>query len=314
MILSEVVKFKNLLDGLSINPAAHEAVRHLASILHVITEQPIRLAGVHEDLETNLNQVKASIASFDHVVTDLNRKLQAMIDTYEPALYASSQRVYEEEMCYEPNDYVLNRRLAIDPDSNIVLRARLKRYTDWRLPGMIIRPGRENFIEDLVPLDPLYLVDHNEELLAPAVAAFTPEYQRRLRTYTVNDYRGFPAMLQLPNNQFGLIFAYNYFNYKPMNVIQLYLQEMFNKLRPGGVLLFTYNNCNRWHGVALAEKSFMSYVPGHRLQINAANIGFEVIHRYDGEGDLSWIELKKPGEIESLRGGQSVAKIIANPQ
>lgn len=314
MILSEVVKFKNLLDGLSINPAAHEAVRHLASILHVITEQPIRLAGVHEDLETNLNQVKDSIASFDHVVTDLNRKLQAMIDTYEPALYASSQRVYEEEMCYEPNDYVLNRRLAIDPESNIVLRARLKRYTDWRLPGMIIRPARENFVEDLVPLDPLYLVDHNEELLAPAVAAFTPEYQRRLRTYTVNDYRGFPAMLQLPNNQFGLIFAYNYFNYKPMNVIQHYLQEMFDKLRPGGVLLFTYNNCNRWHGVALAEKSFMSYVPGHRLRINAEFIGYEITHQYDGEGDLSWIELKKPGEIESLRGGQSVAKIIANPQ
>lgn len=314
MILSEVVKFKNLLDGLSINPAAHDAVRHLASILHVITEQPIRLAGVHEDLETNFTQVKDSIASFDLVMTDLNRKLQAMIDTYEPALYASSQRVYEEEMCYEPNDYILNRRLAIDPESNIVLRARLKLYTDWRLPGMIIRPGRENFVEDLVPLDPLYLVDHNEELLAPTVAAFTPEYQRRLRQYTVNDYRGFPAMSQLPDNQFGLIFAYNYFNYKPMNVIQQYLQEMFAKLRPGGVLLFTYNNCNRWHGVALAEKSFMSYVPGHRLQINAQAIGYEITQRYDGEGDLSWIELKKPGEIVSLRGGQSVAKIIANPQ
>lgn len=314
MILSEVVKFKNLLDGLSIDPAAHDAVRHLASILHVIVEQPIRLAGVHEDLESNFNQVKESVASFDRVVQDLNRKLQAMIDTYEPALYASSQRVYEEEMCYEPNDYVLNRRLAIDPNSNIALRARLKRYTDWRLPGMIIRPARENFIEDLVPLDPLYLVDHNEELLAPAVSAFTPEYQRRLRTYTVNDYRGFPAMSQLPDGQFGLIFAYNYFNYKPMAVIQQYLHELFAKLRPGGVLLFTYNNCNRWHGVALAEKSFMSYIPGHRLRINAEIAGYEITHQYDGEGDLSWIELRRPGEIESLRGGQTVAKIIANPQ
>lgn len=314
MILSEVVKFKNLLDGLSIDPAAHDAVRHLASILHVITEQPIQLAGVRNELEANFNQVKDSIASFDQVILDLNRKLQAMIDTYEPALYASSQRVYEEEMCYEPNDYVLGRKLAIDTESNIVLRARLKRYTDWRLPGMIIRPARENFIEDLVPLDPLYLVDNNEELLAPAVNAFTPEYQRRLRTYTVNDYRGFPAMSQLPNNQFGLIFAYNYFNYKPMTVIEQYLHELFTKLRPGGVLLFTYNNCNRWHGVALAEKSFMSYVPGHRLRINAEIAGYEITHQYNGEGDLSWIELKKPGEIESLRGGQTVAKIIANPQ
>ena len=314
MILSEVVKFKNLLDSLSVDPACSEAIRHLASILHVIKEQPIRLANVHENLESTYNNVSDAVASFDAVVTDLNRKLQAMIDTYEPALYASSHRVYEDEMCFEPNDYILNRRLAIDAHSNEILRARFKSYADWRLPGMIIRPGRENFIEELVPLDPLYLVDHNTELLEPAVNAFTPEYQRRLRQYAVNDYQGWPAMRQLPNNQFGFIFAYNYFNYKPMGVIQQYLEELFTKLRPGGVFLFTYNNCNRWHGVALAEKNFMSYVPGHRLRINAETIGYEVSHVYNGEGDISWLELRKPGQIVSLRGGQSLAKIIANPQ
>jgi hypothetical protein len=314
MILSEVVKYKNLLDNMSMDPACGAAVRHLAGIMHVISEQSIRLANVSEHLELNFNKVKDSISAFNDDIVDLTRKLQAMIDTYEPALYQLSQRVYEEEMCYEPNDYILNRRLTIDPESNNILRARLKGYTDWRLPGMIIRPGRENFIEDLVPLDPLYVVDHNNELLAPAIAAFTPEYQRRLRPYEVNDYRGMPAMHQLPDNQFGLVFAYNYFNYKPINIVQSYLQEVFAKLRPGGVFLFTYNNCNRWHGVALAEKSFMSYVPGHRLRIIAENIGYEITHDYTGEGDISWIELRRPGQIVSLRGGQSVAKIIANPQ
>jgi len=314
MILSEVVKFKNLLDSLSVDPACSEAIRHLASISHVIKEQPIRLANVHENLDSTYNKVGEAVASFDAVITDLGRKLQAMIDTYESALYANSERVYQEEMRYEPNDYILNRQLDIDPDSDHILRSRLKNYTDWRLPGMILRPGRENFIKDLVALDPLYLVDHNTELLAPAVNTFSPEYQRRLREYTVNDYNGWPAMSQLPDNQFGLIFAYNYFNYKPMGVIQQYLQELFTKLRPGGILLFTYNNCNRWHGVALAEKSFMSYVPGHRLRINAEIIGYEVTHVYNGEGNISWLELKKPGKIESLRGGQSLAKIIANPQ
>ena len=314
MNLSEVVKFKNLLDGMSIDPACHAAVRHLASIMHVINEQHIRLANVNEDLATNFDRVKDSIASFDAVVMDLNRKLQTMIDTYEPALYQSSLRVYEEEMRYEPDNYILDRRLSIDPESNIILRSRLKSYTDWRLPGMIIRPGRENFIEELVPLDPLYLVDHNTQLLEPAIAAFTTEYQRRLRPYAVNDYQGWPAMRQLPDNQFGLIFAYNYFNYKPITVIQSYLEEIFAKLRPGGVFLFTYNNCNRWHGVALAEKNFMSYVPAHRLRIIAENIGYEITHTYDGQGDISWLELTRPGQIVSLRGGQSLAKIIANSQ
>lgn len=314
MILSEVVKFKNLLDEVSVDSASQAALAHLAGIKHQIGEQSIKLANINENLEINFSKVQESLDSFDSVLSDLGRKLQSMIDTYEPALYAQSQRVYDEEMCYETNDYIINRRLHIDTESDIILRSRLKNYTDWRQPGMIIRPGIENFIEELVPLDPLYLVDHNEELLQKAVTAFTPEYQQRLRQYAVNDYRDFPAMLQLPNSQFGLIFAYNYFNYKPINVIQHYLEELFTKLRPGGVLLFTYNNCNRWHGVALAEKSFMSYVPGHRLRINAENIGYEITHAYDGEGNVSWLELRKPGNITTLRGGQSVARIIANPQ
>lgn len=314
MILSEVVKFKNLLDNISVDPAAQAALAHLAGIKHTIGEQPIKLANVDDNLQTNFCKVAESIDLFSGVIADLGRKLQSMIDTYEPALYAQSQRVYNEEMCYESNQYIVNRKLHIDSDSNVLLRSRLKNCTDWRLPGLIIRPGLENFVEDLVPLDPLYMLDHNVELLEKSVAIFPPEYQRRLRLYAVDDYRGFPAMTQLPNSQFGLIFAYNYFNYKPIDVVQQYLEELFTKLRPGGVLLFTYNNCNQWHGVALAEKSFMSYIPGHRLCINAENIGYEIVHAHNGQGDISWLELKKPGMITSHRGGQSVAKIIANPQ
>ena len=117
MILSEVVKFKNLLDDMSMDPACAAAIGHLAGIMHVIGEQSIRLANVNENLELNFNKVKDSISLFNNDIVDLTRKLQAMIDTYEPALYQTSQRVYEEEMCYEPNDYILNRTLAIDPES-----------------------------------------------------------------------------------------------------------------------------------------------------------------------------------------------------
>jgi hypothetical protein len=140
--------------------------------------------------------------------------VREQIAALEPLYYQDSQRVYEEEMCYEPNEYILNRHLKISPEGKILLTARLLQYTDWRLPGLIIRPGLEKFIENLVPLDPLYLADSHQELLDPAIQAFTPEYQRRLSSYVINDYKSTNALQHLPANQFGLIFAYNYFNTK----------------------------------------------------------------------------------------------------
>ena len=76
----------------------------------------------------------------------------------------------------------------------------------------------------------------------------------------------------------------------------------------------TYNNCDRAHGVALAEKAWMTYTPKRLVVAAAENVGLEYISDYDAAGDVSWIEFTKPGEVETLRGGQSLAKIIAIPQ
>ena len=115
----------------------------------------------------------------------------------------------------------------------------------------------------------------------------------------------------LPNDQFGLIFAYNYFNFKPMELIRRYLTEAYQKLRSGGTLIMTYNNCDRAHGVALVEQKFMCYTPGSEIVKIAESAGFDVTYQHTGLADLSWIELQRPGEIVSLRGGQTLARIVA---
>jgi SAM-dependent methyltransferase len=219
--------------------------------------------------------------------------------------------VFTNEMIFETPTYVLNRRLGIDDESNIRLRSRMKNLTDWRLPGLIFRPGLESFVEDLVPMDPLYLVDQHVDLLTPSVNKFTPEYQRRLREYVINDRLPLNILKQLPDKQFGLVFAYNYFNYKPIEIIRKYFDELAIKLRPGGTLIMTYNNCDRAHGVGLAERAWMMYTPRRLVIQHAAAAGLEYVTDHDAAADLSWIEFQQPGEIETLRGGQTLAKIIA---
>ena len=312
MKLSDLVDYLNLLDSDELSPDYTVAMNRFHAIGHVIANHPVQIDNFANDVNRKLQTVMDCFADAQQTVEDFKHNIRTQISQLEPAQYQQSLGLYEDEMCYETSEYILNRRLAIDSESEAYLQARLMQYTDWRVPGMIIRPGLEKFIEHLVPLDPLYVVDQNLELLEPALNQFTAEYRQRLRTYAIDDYKNENAMWQLPDGQFGFVFAYNYFNFKPMLVLRRYLDQMYAKLRPGGVALFTFNDCDWRQGVALAEKNFMCYTPGTEVVAHALSVGFEILDRYRGQGDLAWLEIKKPGEIESVRGGQTLAKIVAH--
>lgn len=310
MKLSEIVDYLRQIEKINTSPTCDDTLRHLDSVMYTVSSHRAQRQGLTDDLQKNLVEITTALDKFQVTVENIKSYLTTIVKKSEIAMYQESVRLYEQEMCFETNDYILNRRLAIDNESDILLRSRLRNAGDWRLPGMVIRPGLESFVEDLVPLDPLYLVDNDQELLDPGILKFTPEYQRRLRPYVVKEYYSNTILELLPDQQFGVVFAYNYFNYKPLEIIQRYLKEIFTKLRPGGMFIFTFNDCDWAHEVALAEQNFMCYTPGHAVQSLAESAGYEIIYKHRGKGDLSWLELRKPGKITSLKGGQSLAKII----
>jgi len=309
MKLSEVVAYLNLLDSLEIEHEVSDAVRKLSAVLHVVMNHSMQIESVPQQLDHAFQEVKSSFVTFETVLAHLKIKLRAEVASQEPEYLQKSLDLFTNEMISETPDYILNRRLKIDHESNVQLQARLRNLTDWRLPGLIFRPGLESFVEDLVPMDPLYLVDQHADLLTPSIHKFTPEYQRRLRDYVIDDRLPLTILKPLPNNQFGLVFAYNYFNYKPIEIMRKYFDELITKLRPGGSFIMTYNNCDRSHGVALAERAWMMYTPRRLVIQHAAEAGLEYVSCHDAEGDLSWIEFQRPGDISTLRGGQSLAKI-----
>jgi len=311
MILSDIVKFKNLIDSMDVDPQAADAIRHLESLVYYVSNSQVRLESDIHNLMKDFGFVKKTIGSFTQSFANVSQSLQLMIEQQDQYLYDQSERLYKDILPSESVEHILGRKLPIDQDSENIMRARVKQHGDWRVPGMIIRPGIESHVDDMVALDPLYLVDSNIDLLEPAKQRYLPEYQRRLRLYTINDYAENPIFKKFPANQFGLIFAYNYFNFKPLPVISVYLEEIFQLLRPGGILTFTYNNCDQGHCVAFAEKDQMCYTPGNKLKKIAQQHGYIVNFECDGMLDAKWIELQKPGELTSIRGGQSLAKIVA---
>jgi SAM-dependent methyltransferase len=216
-------------------------------------------------------------------------------------------------MVNDSDEHILARQPVLDSSVRHYITSRIGLHSDWHHAAMVIRPGSGEWLPLMVGSDPLYLLDIRPSLLDLAAMQFPPEYQRRLRRYTLRETDAEGVVLRdLPDDQFGFCLIMNFFHYKPFELIRLYLTDIYRKLKPGGVLAFTFNDCDRWGGVELAERCFMCYTPGGMLISLAQSLGFEIQQRYDIDNSNTWLEMKKPGTMTSLRGGQSLAKIVAN--
>lgn len=325
-MLSELVRFYNQLCSISTDNARHVTDSELQKIIHLA--QDAKVANARSDL----------LESFDRFETEfarLRREVYDQIREAEPLYLQESYKTYEESRFYryewlqkphpsdsievqERNlrmhvDNILNNRLPMAENSEEFIKSRITRCSGWQITTLILRPGLESWLQDMVSNDPMYLVDENYDLLTPALSQFNEIYQRRLRTYTIREDREEEILWQLPNNQFGLVLAWNYFNHRPFEIIRRYLTEMYAKIRPGGMLLMTYNDCDRWPGVLSAEVGTSLYAPGSLIKSFAESLGFEETFSYHDNGPWTWLELRKPGEWNSYRGGQALAQILPKP-
>jgi len=315
-MLSDLVNFYNQLCELSAEPIKHSADKELQKITHISENYP--------ELRT---LQKSVLDSFDHFETAFNHVKQQICDQIrkeEQPYLQDSYKTYEEFRNYryswfewrEPSEYVdhiLNNRLPVSEHARELIQNRIVRYSGWKNTTMILRPGLESWIQHMVNNDPLYLVDENYDLLTPSIAQFNEVYQRRLRLYTLREDQDQDIMWQMPDNQFGLVLAWNYFNHRPFEIIRQYLIEFYEKLHPGGMLLMTYNDCDRWEGVKSVEAKTGLYTPGSLIRDFACSLGFEEVYKYHDHSPWTWIEFRKPGEWKSLRGGQPLAKILPKP-
>jgi SAM-dependent methyltransferase len=266
-----------------------------------------------QHLQNQEQQVYGAINQFQDLIDELANDLDKLVSEVEHPYFLDSYKLYENDFLNETLDDLINRQPKFRDSTVEYYCARLSRYNTWHYPAMIIRPGVESYINNMLACDPLYLVDLRHELLSPAVQQFNEVYQQRLRVYVVDERDDNHILHRLPDSQFGVILAYNYFNFRPFEVIKKWLSELLTKLKPGGVLLMTFNDCDNDKAVILVEQKYCCYTPGRLIMQLAQTLGFEVVFKWSDGGPSTWLELKKPGEFTSLRGGQALAKIISKP-
>jgi len=297
--LSELVAYKNEMDQLSTESAQTFLNLELGKITHLVQD---------DGLTQQLIDLNTSFKKFQDSYDQLKQELQDQISEAERPWIQEGYNLYDKGEINFVDDILKIRQInSID---STPIRAKIAQYANWKYSTMIIRPGIESFIENMVAYDPVYLVDLSYDFLQPAMEKFNKQYQNRLRPYVVQEDLDHEILGKLPNGQFGLCLAFNYFNFRPFEIIKKYLEEVYQKLKPGGVFVFTFNDCDRRSAVELVENHYCCYTPGRLVRELITTVGYKITYSWNDDGPTTWIEVRRPGVLNSLKGGQTLAKIL----
>jgi SAM-dependent methyltransferase len=312
MKLSELVALKIMLNSIPVKPVQMVANNELDKIIHLLTENSEAMDKELPATVLKYQELQTAFDNFHQQTSAVQHHIEKLITQEEKYWMPQSFEIYK-SLSERHHDDILNTlRPIYHPD--LELRSKLKMQADWRYPGLIIRPGVEDFIDTMVSYDPLYVVDVNSHMINKSIGQFGEQYQNRLRSIVIEEKLDHEILEKIPNNQIGLCFVYNFFNHRTLEYINKYLTEIYNKLRPGGMLIMSFNDCDRLPGVMLVEQHLACYTPGVSIVQMARNIGYECFYSWHNDLANTYLEIQKPGQLLSNRGGQSLAKIHKIPQ
>lgn len=311
MKLHELVNLRNELSKVNDNLIIKEISKNIDS-LKIIN------SGLNENFSESINNLVNEYYSVIDKLNIPNNHIQLLIDQCQQEILQLSSKFfqsnYQFEISFKDDEFLPQnirnyrnwRSIQNDGELENDLRARLNLYSRWKYPALEIGCRDGEWTKCLIASDPLYIADVHQEFLTSSLKDFPGVYQGRVRKYIIKNYR----IENLPNKQFGLIFSYNFFNYLSFDTIKQLLIQANDWLRPGGVMIFTYNNADTGAGAAYAESYFMTYVPKSMLIPLCESLGFEIVESRDYEPAMSFIEIKKPGTLHTIKETQAIGEIM----
>ena len=243
--------------------------------------------------ETHLNEL---IAAIDNEIEGLTTHM--LTEGYGKA-FDVDYATYKEQRCS-----------AIPEEHMAAIEGRIVKYASWKYPALEIGPMNQSLTSMLVGCDPLYLADVYSESIATAKQPFTSQFQDRICAYQIGDKISEMSLSALPSEQFGFVLLWNRLNYLTLDTIEKLLLEVIETMRPGGVCMFSYNDGDRSVCIPDVMSKRMTYVPKSKLEALCKKIGFEIVDTYGVSNKISWIEIRKPGKLTSVKAHQTLGKIL----
>lgn len=310
-MISDLVKFKLELAKYCNTAGIEEEIAKVCDHINALTA----LDGYRKDVDALRKQIYKArmplIEAQSHLAL-LLADITADIDHKSPKYLQKSYEIAAGKVSIDQIRNTPSRTLVLTEEIESTLIGRIQLYANWHYPGMHLGPRDGELTPHMVACDPLYLVDVHHEFLANAANQFNDQYKSRLRTYCIGNMHNEKGFVDLPQNQFGFILGWDMFNYLPFDEIRKYLIDAFNVLRPGGTFLFSYNNGDTVNGAKNAEWGGMSFVPKRMLVPLCESMGYKVVESFTFESgiqDISWLEIKKPGELSTCKAHQVLGMV-----
>jgi ubiquinone/menaquinone biosynthesis C-methylase UbiE/organic radical activating enzyme len=270
---------------------------------------PFTYASDLSDLINQCHQIEDQITKLTAVNVSILEKISDNISDITKDYYNRGYSVYGNYKAIDrcnPQDERTRVMPITDDTTTEAILAQIGKYVNWQYPGLEIGPGAGVWTEHLVASEPLYLVDIHDEFLIETKTKFNDVYQNKLRSYITSE----TDLSMLPQNQFGFVFAWNVFNYLPFDLLDQYLESIYKVLRPGGVAMFSYNNAERPGCARYVDMGYMSYMPKHALMPLLEKYGYEVLSTQDLEEYISWVEIKKPGKLVTIKVHAPIGTVL----
>jgi SAM-dependent methyltransferase len=309
MALYDLVTYRHrLTQALVVDPVVDRLLELKTNIANVRNQVPVInqsnadfITQLVDHYENLIELVKKPQEDLANQLATVNKEINEITHR----LFANN---YELEERYGTVDQVRNnRRIYVGADVEEVIKQRILFNSTWRYPALEVGCRDGEWTQYLVASDPLYIIDRHTEFLESTSERFVPEYQRRLRQYHLIDNN----LSMLPTRQFGFIFSWGYFNYVSLDTMTQFLKQAHAILRPGGTFMFSYNNGDTPSGAGMAENFAQSYMPKSILVPLCASLGFIVEKEFDFDPNISWLEVRRAGELHTIKAHQVMGEIKA---
>lgn len=314
MKYSEALIQKSIIDNWDLS----QEIKDLKNKLAVMTAdiKNIEL----ENLESRLNQLnndtKEILSNLEKILDDIQKtkddaKKELIKLSKEPL--SKSYDIYDEyiKKGWNNPDVISSYRkydLFLDDEDRKKFDSFIKKYVSWQHPTLYIRPNSLHFVDSLKASDILYIAEE-AEIRPWLYKNLSKRFFESIRFKFIDESKENFLIEKFPAGQIGFILMENFLNFKPFDVIRQYLDESFLLLKPGGHIMFTYNNCDLASGVRNFENGLYCFTPGDLLKEICEASGFKIEYS-ESNDNVSWLVLKKPGELTSIKGGKALGQII----
>ena len=320
--LSQLVKIKkdivNRFDTINLTGPVNDICNTLESIN--------REYGSHQFVKEKIIQAIDDYRLIEDQSNLKTKELYSIVDTIDIAIKQESVKINQSNRYKLTFDGISNRVFHVDQKVNSIIEASIAKYVDFHYPGLrlgcryvgqlsadfeISYELSEYYSNCLATCDPLYFSDLDDNAIKTATQHFNEIYLRRIRIYSLDN------LDQLPQGQFGFVFSWMLLNYADEGTIFLYLNKIYSLLRPGGTIMFSYNNIDLEESAKIAELGLMSAISKQELFKGITDIGFRIGNSYDLPNEdpaiqmISWVELQKPGNLQTVKIKQVLGQISA---